>query len=594
MAYEFDAACFDEFRGRTLDFLCLHSDDLSHEHTLAESPLAPSSREPRSPVSKPGANDPCPCGSGKKYKKCCRDSAASTAYTLGERASAYAKLNDFIDERFGEEENLAYEEFWGRFLDEADELPDDIAQTSEFIQEVWFAADEPVADGQTVLDVLFVEGELTSGEKAFLSALRRSSMRLYEAVEVVPGSSLTLRDVVEGGSVSVNERSASRSIHRFDWLATRVVPRGPSRGPEMEGGVIQIPRMLTQGVLAELRRDRAEFFKAEPGADVVAFYKTLPPFFHDVWVGSMLDPVIPELRNTDGEELVFTKVHFDVVNAAALTHALEGREGIEPDGDGGWSWSGTNVKGEVISLGRITCGAEGLVLEVDSVERGSRGRALLESAAGDVIRHRATSHGNVTLAVKKRIREKALGGGAEEPDEPGPSNIPMDVQEALALEQLGQHYRAWVDEPVPALDGQTPRKAASQPKMRSRVEELIHGLETSYQQALRARLPAYDPSWMWNELGLTDKSAPFFLPPLAHERVAERVSGSADVSRAVAERLRQVPGFSDATSILSAADFEVDLELQRFLREHKPSAIDSGSVDGRQEAPDSERPEAAG
>lgn len=23
------------------------------------------------PVSKPGRNDPCPCGSGKKFKKCC-------------------------------------------------------------------------------------------------------------------------------------------------------------------------------------------------------------------------------------------------------------------------------------------------------------------------------------------------------------------------------------------------------------------------------------------------------------------------------------------------------------------------------------------
>jgi preprotein translocase subunit SecA len=27
--------------------------------------------EPRRNVSKAGRNDPCPCGSGKKYKKCC-------------------------------------------------------------------------------------------------------------------------------------------------------------------------------------------------------------------------------------------------------------------------------------------------------------------------------------------------------------------------------------------------------------------------------------------------------------------------------------------------------------------------------------------
>ncbi|MDR3378349.1 MAG: SEC-C metal-binding domain-containing protein, partial [Verrucomicrobiae bacterium] len=27
--------------------------------------------EPVRAVRKPGRNDPCPCGSGKKYKKCC-------------------------------------------------------------------------------------------------------------------------------------------------------------------------------------------------------------------------------------------------------------------------------------------------------------------------------------------------------------------------------------------------------------------------------------------------------------------------------------------------------------------------------------------
>jgi uncharacterized protein len=30
-----------------------------------------SSREPKGNAAKVGRNDPCPCGSGKKYKKCC-------------------------------------------------------------------------------------------------------------------------------------------------------------------------------------------------------------------------------------------------------------------------------------------------------------------------------------------------------------------------------------------------------------------------------------------------------------------------------------------------------------------------------------------
>ena len=40
--------------------------DLNHYRVMALTPRAPIRRE-----AEPGRNDPCPCGSGKKYKKCC-------------------------------------------------------------------------------------------------------------------------------------------------------------------------------------------------------------------------------------------------------------------------------------------------------------------------------------------------------------------------------------------------------------------------------------------------------------------------------------------------------------------------------------------
>lgn len=39
-----------------------------HEQALREMPIK---REPIVVGPKTGRNDPCPCGSGKKYKKCC-------------------------------------------------------------------------------------------------------------------------------------------------------------------------------------------------------------------------------------------------------------------------------------------------------------------------------------------------------------------------------------------------------------------------------------------------------------------------------------------------------------------------------------------
>ncbi|MGA7454642.1 MAG: SEC-C metal-binding domain-containing protein [Rhodoplanes sp.] len=45
-------------------------------------------------MAKPGRNDPCPCGSGKKYKKCCltNDEAAENERLVAERAERASAL----------------------------------------------------------------------------------------------------------------------------------------------------------------------------------------------------------------------------------------------------------------------------------------------------------------------------------------------------------------------------------------------------------------------------------------------------------------------------------------------------------------------
>jgi len=527
-------------------------------------------------MSKPGVNDPCPCGSVKKFKKCCKGRLASGTYAREDRASAFEKLDFFVDELCEEEEEIAHDEFWGRFLDDASELPPQLLQLSNDVLDLWFAFDHCDGDmGAPAVDLFLEQADLTAGERAFLTSLRRSTMRLYEVADIVPGSSVTLRDVVEGGAVTVNERSASRSVDRHAWLAARVVPHGPSGGPEMEAGVLHIPDLYKDRVLAQLKDERSAFLRTHPG-QIDAFYKTMPPFFHEVWVGSFLDPSVPELRNSDGDETVVTRVHLDVVDDAALSRALDRHADLEPAGTGAWRWSGMNNEGKSIILGRIERTREELILETDSVERAARGRALLEALGESLLSHRVTTHENVRLAVKERVRARYLAAGSDAPQAETTGAIPRTAADALVLAYYAKHYRAWVEEPVPALDGRTPREGARDRKLRPRVVELIQGLESMYQRALRSREPAYDPSWMWSELGLFDREAARDPPPLTHERVATKVPGSDALSREVAERLRREPGFRDATSSLSQADFDRDLDVQRFLRAGRPSANDSG------------------
>jgi hypothetical protein len=517
-------------------------------------------------MTKVGRNDPCPCGSGRKFKKCCQDKRPSTRFTQADRALALAKLDRFIAEELGPEDDAAFEDFWGPLADRAGELEDDWSELSEAVIDSWFSFDRPLEDGRPAVDhFLEIHARLPAGERAFLEIMRDTSMRLYEVVDAVPGVSLTLRDLIEGDQVTVRERLGSRSISRFSWVTARVVPCGASGEPEIEAGLMHVPELLHESIRTQLAAHREGFFHKNPSADARSFYKLMAPFFHSAWAGAILDPVVPALRNTDGEEMVVTRITFEVADDAALSAALDASAELKRLEDTGWGWSGRNLRGEVVSLGRIDLTRGALVLEANSIERGERGRRLVEAIAGGSVRHRSTTHADLANKVRDRLRAEGSGGSPpSRADE-----IPREVAEALAQNHYARHYRAWVDEPVPALDGRTPREAATDAALRARLVDLLRQLERMYQDALRSDAPAYDPSWMWGELGLEEGGAPAHPPPLAHERIAELLPGSGPLCRAVAERRRGQPSFDDRTTLVTEEELRAQLDVQRFLRERE-------------------------
>jgi hypothetical protein len=80
--------------------------------------------------------------------------------------------------------------------------------------------------------------------------------------------------------------------------------------------------------------------------------------------------------------------------------------------------------------------------------------------------------------------------------------IPPEVEAELVHTYYDQHYRAWVDTPLPALGGQTPRGAARSKAGRPRVVGLLKDMESRSARERLAGRPAYDFGWMWAELGL--------------------------------------------------------------------------------------------
>ncbi len=514
-----------------------------------------------------GRNDPCPCGSGKKYKRCClraEQNAHRRDEATMDRGAALAGLLEYEQHVFPDEIDAAMLDFWG---EDGGALPflGDEERNSIDVFLGWFRFDRPLAEGRTPAQ--HVAGDLREGcgPHQYLTRMSRSAFQPWEVVDIVPGQSISLRQPLEGTTVKVREQTASRTMHRGTLVGARINSMGPSGQPEIDGGCLHFPRWIVPSLIEDLRATRDEFRADDPRADSLAFYKQEGVLLmHDAWIRAF-DRGMPDIVDADGHHVLPTLAHFEVVDGEteALVRFLE----AHPDffyfeEDERWEWVETLAPGDRKPLGSVSLEGAELVLMTLTAERGERGRALLEELLGSALRHRHTTHESVE-EFSKRL---------------GPSRAPeMDprIREALLLRHQEEHYRSWVDDPIPALDGATPRDSAKKASMRPRVESLIHGLEGLYERALRHGEPAYDPSWMWAELGLKE-DAEHQAPPTADERWAERFQWDEELAAMAGELRDEADG--DEPPVVEPSDVRRRLSARRLAREVEDDPLLTESV----------------
>src|SRR2546423_3043357 len=113
-----------------------------------------------------GRNDPCPCGSGRKYKKCClaREPVTALAYAPAEREDALARLFRFARRTEFEEAHAdARTAFWANWMDDRSDADLSEAmglEASEAAYQEWFAFDVRLSNGSTIVaELLAREGD---------------------------------------------------------------------------------------------------------------------------------------------------------------------------------------------------------------------------------------------------------------------------------------------------------------------------------------------------------------------------------------------------------------------------------------------------
>jgi hypothetical protein len=177
----------------------------------------------------------------------------------------------------------------------------------------------------------------------------------------------------------------------------------------------------------------------------------------------------PKLVNNDGDPILLTTDHFDVdPNAraevarrlAALPEVLD-PEPADEDGSERFAFLGRSN----VLLGQAQLTDRSLQVWTNSVQRADRLRRRIERACKGLLRHRAREHTD-PRSVALPDEGEAAAAAPQSPE-----------LRALARALKERHYAEWVDIPVPALGGETPRAAVTTREGRARVEALLADFE---------------------------------------------------------------------------------------------------------------------
>jgi hypothetical protein len=367
--------------------------------------------------------------------------------------------------------------------------------------------------------------------RAYLAALRNSTMSLYEVSGILPGESFRARDLARGGEpVLISERSASLSLKPWDRIAARVVQVGLTM--QIGGGVLLLEMGAAETcteALQELRkRSKPKQRKSSKAtrqvlgdaaaAELVSTetLRAVSPMFTTFWLIDFIEraggPELPDLRNVDGDELLHCEARYPLAPGSTCDHiqaVLDARREFRRADATFWNWVRleksaahasspesltfeTTLDDGALVLGGIELQADALVLATNSQRRCDLGCTLLSGILGECV---------LQPSLKTETVDQLLASARAEPQQ---LDIPEEESCAIIHDYLDQHYSEVLDQPVPMLGGKSPRAAVRTASGRIKVAGWLKMMENSTAKAAdhNGALAIYDFGWLWNELGI--------------------------------------------------------------------------------------------
>ena len=268
---------------------------------------------------------------------------------------------------------------------------------------------------------------------------------VFEVEQVHPGQGVTVRDVRTGDTHEVRERAASRHLKPGQLVCARVVPAGDTM--QFFGGLEPV---------ALHERDRLiDLLDTEPDAVELVAY-----------LSRRFAP--PTLTNTEGDPLAICEATVRVGDPARIVAALDDTYD-RVDGDEPPRWF------EHVT----TQGMHAYPRRPGPRRRHAAGGSQQRKADGPRAGHagapRPRDERARRLPPPAARRPRGRRAGQRSCRLPARSALdPDDPELAAFLDEFVRDYETkWLDEPIPALDGHTPRQAADDPTRRADLIKLL-------------------------------------------------------------------------------------------------------------------------
>ena len=382
--------------------------------------------------------------------------------------------------------------------DDPDFIPDEI--TDEQLDDLtfekffdWFLHDFRLIDtGERVIERFYHDEreEHSEQEESIIKGWLDSLYSFFEVGEVVPGEYCEIKDLFLNKEFRVRDSSSSKMLRTSDIIGARPLSAGDN--VHFSGIISAYPAAFKNIVLEYFDSGFEQYRKSRGDAvDKKEYLRDL-----GFQISNYMEDLArnPHFITPEGEDLVLASAAYIVEDRGKALEKLEKIKSFKqisgPDDE--IRIFIMDIGGRNNISGTLEVEDERINIETYSLEMLERAKSMIERELEGLIVHvEDKTKGMESYTERNKKANTKL------------NRLPPGVKSKKELDRnLDEYYAGWIDRPLPALKGLTPREATKTAEGRKELNIVLNELENIYKHAGMHGEPYFDFNMIRKELKL--------------------------------------------------------------------------------------------